>query len=486
MSVITVDLNPASERHNPKQRQFFDDVMREVSKSQRLEIIRDKIKNFPGDGNQDELDALEEKCAELQSEVENGYRYFAYGGAVSGGKTIISLTILVILCKIYPQSRWHIVRASSPDLTRTVNESLSFILRNSAGVKWIKRKDEWFVQFSNGSRIYFLAESYDRDKDLNRFKGLMTNGFLLEQAEELQKKTFDKAIERAGRWYGVRGPMPPPIILLTFNPTFGWLKKLIYDKWKKGTLQSPFYYLFALPDDNPWNSEEQWRSWSNMDPETYDRFIKGIWDVKISNQFFHQFSSRNIGTTQLDARYDIWISFDFNVDPMTCIIAQTDHVSFLHVIKEFRIENSDTYELCEQIKPIIYGREHVVKVTGDASGRNRMSGARGHINHYAIIQTELGLKTDQFEVPPNNPGISESRAFVNSILYRFPTLIVDESCEYLIEDLKFVETDIDRNGQVGIKKTGVNNGNQKDNRTMGHLSDTFRYLLHSTLHDWFR
>jgi hypothetical protein len=484
---ITVSLNPDAPKYNPKQREFFDAVMQAVHRSFTEQKLGAQIQSFPDDGDPDELSAMVQRREELLEVVKEDNRYFFYGGAVSGGKTIISLVILVILAKIYPGSRWHVIRKSKPDLERTASESMNFILRNSSNVKWVRTKSDHFLQFSNGSRIYMMSENFDRDKDLDRFKGLMTNGFLLEQLEELQEATFNKCIERAGRWH-MKGVMPPPIILATFNPTYGWLKKKIHDRRKTGELSSPYYYLSALPSDNPWNTDEQWRSWENMDPESYARFIKGEWDTEISNQFFHCFSGRNIGSAaiDIDPRYDIWLSFDFNVDPMTCLVCQGDGVTFGRVLYEFRQPNSDTYSLCDQLKVLIHGREHLVKVTGDASGKNRMSGTRGHINQYQIIKEQLGLLDTQFMVPSVNPGIADSRTFVNSLLYRLPELLIHPDCEHLQNDLRFVQTDFDRNGNIIKKVSGTNPYLGVENNQLGHLSDCFRYWLHIMFYDWFR
>jgi hypothetical protein len=142
--------------------------------------------------------------------------------------------------------------------------------------------------------------------------------------------------------------------------------------------------------------------------------------------------------------------------------------------------------MCQAIREDIRGREHVVRITGDASGQNRMSGARGHVNHYQIIQTELGLNLSQFEVPTVNPGISDSRTFMNSLIYRLPEFHIDPSCERLIEDLKFLETDIDREGRVVIKKSGVNKSLAINNYQIGHLSDTLRYFAHVTMYNWIK
>jgi hypothetical protein len=102
--------------------------------------------------------------------------------------------------------------------------------------------DNNYFEYDNGSRIYFFAENFKNDKDLDRFKGLETNIFLLEQMEELQQATFLKAIERCGSHY-LRGyDNLPGLILGTFNPTSGWLKEEIYEKSKNNT-----FIFFHLP-----------------------------------------------------------------------------------------------------------------------------------------------------------------------------------------------------------------------------------------------
>lgn len=487
---ITVSLDPDGEKYNPQQRKFFDTVMGCLSRSHRLELLKVKIKEFPQDGDPDHLDGMIQMADELKDQVDNDYRFFFYGGGVSGGKTHISLALFIIAAStIYPNSRWHVVRESMSSIEQNVIPSIQEILEHSDGLKWKRTKSDYYCEFPNKSRIYFIGENFAKDKDQNKFKGLKSNGFILEQIEELQYKTFEKCIERAGRWYGVIGPMPPPIIISTFNPTYGWVKKKIHDEHRRGKLNKKFYYLQALPKDSPWNTEEQWSNWENLDPETYARFIEGKWDLPIENQFFNYFSEeRNVSKDplELDLTEHIVLSFDFNVEPMTCTMQQSDGHSYMRVLKEFRAMPSDTYALCELIRPIIYGMEHLILITGDASGSNRISGARNHINHYEIVKAELGLKNEQFRVPSANPFISDSRVFMNSLFYRLPEFLIDSSCEYLIQDLKFLEVAIDNDGKVEIQKTGINKSLQIDNKLLGHMSDTLRYGCHSMLPDWLK
>ena len=167
---------------------------------------------------------------------------------------------------------------------------------------------------------------------------------------------------------------------------------------------------------------------------------------------------------------------------MTCVLAQTDYHSFIRVIKEFRIPDSDTYGMCEAIKPYILGYEPNTIVTGDASGKNRMAGTKGHINNYQIIKEQLGVT--RFQVPSVNPLISDSRPFFNSLLQRLPEFVLDESCEYSIKDLKYVLVGTDPDGNMGIQKAGINEYLGVDNKTLGHLLDCLRYLAHTTFTDW--
>lgn len=451
-------LDPKDPKANHKQIKFFVDVLRHL------------------DRNDDDA------C-----------RFFWYGGAIRGGKTFICLFIFIWLCLRYPGSRWYVVRKAFPDLRRTAIPSLEKLLKGSKKVKrWSRSSSDYFVEFHNGSRIYMFAESYQQDKDYDRWKGIECNGFLLEQVEEMMQETYNKSLERSGSWYiydkDGNAIDVPAVNFGTFNPAYNWVKKNIYLKYKKGELLPPDYFLEALPDDNPHVTEEQWKSWKRMDPETYNRFIKAIWDQELEGVFFHQFDeNKHVGDR---AKYkdglDLWVSFDFNVDPMTATIFQTDEETFYHVLAEIRLPDSDTYEACEAIDTKFGHLLPYYMITGDASGRARMSGARRHLNHYQIIKNELDLIPEQIRVPKANPFISESRSFVSAVM-ALPKeefdFCIHPDCEYTIQDLKFVEKDYDKEGKLKIKKNGINKFLLIDNNQLGHLADNVRYGMHTTLID---
>lgn len=408
-------------------------------------------------------------------------RQFLYGGAIRGGKTFLYLTILVLLCRKYPGSKWHVIRASFPDLMMNTEPSLRRIL-GGADVRWKRGSSEYFVQFSNGSRIYFMSENYTRDTDLNRFKGLETNGFLLEQMEELQEVTWNKCIERAGSLYLPQ--MPPPLVLGTFNPAFNWVKHSIYDTWLADPLSVRFHFTPATPADNTYVTREQWEQWKNLDEVSFARYIEGKWEIDAKGRFFYSFTEAKHVRDDVPylSEWPLYYCFDFNVDPACVTVMQTDKETFIHFLDEVRIENGDTPQLCDHLKARWRATGDPYElVTGDAAGLARISGLRGHLNQYHVIANELELGEDRFVLASTNPEIPDSRTFCNSILARFPEVLVARRCKWLIHDLNFTEIERDHEGRIRMKKTGKLKNAPLGAESMGHLSDTLRYAMHNTL-----
>lgn len=421
--------------------------------------------------------------------TENAPRIFVIHGSIRGGKSYVCLGAVALLLKAFPGTRCTVLRKSVSDLKRTTVSSAKKMFASS-DFKWKNSADDLHVRFrpKDGlvSTMNFMSESYDTDKDLDRFKGLETNFFLLDQVEELHEDTFNKCIERAGSWVpSGYDKAPPPFIFITFNPTDGWAKKKLYEPYLTSKPEPGFKYLEALQTENPWVSEEQREGWKRMDSDSYNRFVKAEWDRKIKDQFMYSYSSKNktSGLT-LNRRFDLWLSFDFNVDPMTCVVFQTNEVTWLHVVKEFRIENSGTYEMCEAIENWL-GPDHgfVLQITGDGTGDNRNTTSPK--TNYMIIRDKLGIRKEQLHLERKNPKLSWSRTVCNSILENFPSFLIDvDQCPSLDSDMKYVLTGRNNDGEMVIMKKGVNQYCNIDNAKLGHLMDCLRYGIHATVANW--
>lgn len=393
---------------------------------------------------------------------------------MGGGKSYVCLATIILLCRIYPKSRWCVIRESIPTLKLTTLVTWNKVVPKKF-VHKVNQQDHTVI-FKNGSEVIFMAEDYKNDKDFDRFKGLEVNGFLLEQIEELNEGLLDVCTIRAGRHKiegvdkkGLPLKQPKPLIMANMNPTLAWPKKKIYDPWSKGLLPKDWLYVPAKITDNPALAEDvdYMSRLTNLDDLTRRRMIEGDWTAfGVDKPFLYSFGMIKHVTDQPynpNPHLPLWVSFDFNKDPMTCSIGQGANIRSLIVFDYIKMENGSTPEVCDQILARYPQFKFNIKVTGDSTGRNRTPMVEGNINHYTIIKQKLSLKDIDLQVQAKNKDLSSSRILCNSIL-QHADVTVTSNCEDLIADCIYSE--VDNNGEL-IKT-------QQEGR---HFLDNFRYLL---------
>lgn len=216
--------------------------------------------------------------------LSGDYTFLAYGGGIRSGKSAATIMLLQLLCRIYPGSRWAIVRKDLPTIRRNVLPTFEkFRIRGFMGPL---NMVDWSYTANNGSKIILFPESIAEDPELNRWRGLEVNGFALEEANELQQKSMAKAIERAGSWVIPHTAIQPkPMVFATFNPSGGWVKRTWYDPWKAGTLRAPYFFQPATILDNPHIPEAYKASLKQLPERDYKRFVEGDWSF-ISGAYF--------------------------------------------------------------------------------------------------------------------------------------------------------------------------------------------------------
>jgi hypothetical protein len=206
-------------------------------------------------------------------------RIVGFGGGIRGTKTWGSLASIITLAKIFPGSRWVIMRKDLERVKKTTIPSFQKLAPLAGDFLGRINQQDWDVECTNGSKLIFMGENIDRDPDLMRLHGMEFNGFLGEEGDELSERTAHKAIERAGTWI-IPGldHQPPPISLYTFNPNPRWPKRWFYTPWKMGTIQPPYAFIPTTAADNPYISDEQREAWTHMPEHEYRRFVLGDWE----------------------------------------------------------------------------------------------------------------------------------------------------------------------------------------------------------------
>jgi len=166
----------------------------------------------------------------------------------------------------------------------------------------------------------------------------------------------------------------------------------------------------------------------------------------------------------------IIISFDFNKEPMTCIVGQSTDIRNLTIFDEIRVNNGSTPELCEMLVAKYPGWLGRIWITGDASGHNRSPLVRGGLNHYIIIKKTLRAKDFQMKVRKANQSHENSRMQCNSVLQNADFKIT-ENCRETILDCAYAAVD----DQGKILKT------QDQGR---HFFDNVRYMIDAQFYDF--
>lgn len=399
----------------------------------------------------------------------NDFKFLNYGGAVRGGKTFVTLAILIRLCEIFPGSRWHIIRKDFPSLEATTIPSFEKLIAGSKNWKFYRNKSNYFAYNQKGSKIFFKGENINQDPNLTKFLGVETNGFFLEQMEELSEKMWEKALERCGSWYIPK--MPRGLIFGTFNPCQNWVKKKIYDPWTNRELPPEFFFMTALPTENPFVTQDQFQGWGMMAERYKKQFIEGDWtdfDGEDGRWLF-AFNKRHIGKVEWNPNETTYISFDFNRNPITCSVWQYID-GWIRGVRTIKIQDATVYRLCERI--IEYYPNAFIIVNGDASGSSLTT--VNLLDNYKIIKQMLNLSKTQMQVSAANPSIKDTRLLCNSVLEMIPFVVDEENCVDFIEDAQRCKANPDH--------TIVKNNRDKAAQQADML-DNFRYYIHRNFRD---
>lgn len=239
------------------------------------------------------------------------YRFLAFGGGIRSGKSYVAFMLAQVLCRVFPGSRWAIVRKDLPTLRRNVLPAFEKV--RVPGFTGELNQSTWTYECTNGSQIILFTESISEDPELNRWRGLEVNGFFPEEANELSERSFRKMQERAGSWVVPGdGPQPPPLIIATFNPSGGWVKRVWYDPWKSGNLAAQYYFQPATILDNPHIPAAYLDSLKSLPERDYKRFVEGDWTF-VSGAFFDELGADThlCQTPVLQDYWTYWGSYDW-------------------------------------------------------------------------------------------------------------------------------------------------------------------------------
>ena len=245
---------------------------------------------------------------------------------------------------------------------------------------------------------------------------------------------------------------------------------LIEEDYKKFDNWKFFHYTIY---DNPYIDTEEIAEWKHQEDGTVFRqeALAEYVDANVS-VFCFNFIASHEGTTKWRSDLETYLSFDFNREPLTCVIAQKPDFNKIHFIEDISVINVDIEEMCDQI--LAKYPNALFRITGDQTGENQSAIKKG-LTYYRKIKELLSLTDGQVSLPGKNPLHRISRLETNMILAKCEVIYDHENCKDSIWDMKNVEYD--------PEKLKIIKDNRESKKQQADFLDCSRYMFHTFMRD---
>lgn len=409
---------------------------------------------------------------------------FLYGGFGSG-KSVWKATQLIVKCLTTKHFKCFYGRK----VKDKVRESVFATLRETIEDLGLKR----FFKYSEAPTGTMVIQCRDKNKGLfipfgcddpESMKSIKDpSDIWCEEMDQFTVKDFQELYPR------LRTSKAVTQFHGTFNtgPVFPehWIKKLLFSE------DNPFdgmgfdikdliHTTFANYTENYFIDQKEYYKKlvisSGGNQTLLDAMASGHWGVKENKApWLYSFSKEKHvkKTIPLLHSFPVYLSFDFNREPMSCVAMQMSPQqglkgSFVHFIQEFKAD-VQLSELCQRIKTRFPAQ--VLFVTGDASGnKGDVSMEKRNSTYYTLIKSYLKLTDKLMNLNTTNLEHNDSRILCNTMLYNYPNVFIsEEGCPTLVQDCLIAEVD-DKKPKPGHLK--------KDRELFKmDVFDAFRYHL---------
>ena len=227
------------------------------------------------------------KFLSVDSDVET----ILYGGAAGGGKTMLGCMWQILRRLKYPGTRSLIGRAKLDTLKKTTMATF-FQVANEIGLKagedFVYNQQSHIIKFSNGSEI-ILADLflYPSDPMMTDLGGLEVTDVFIDEATEITEKAYSIVSSRIRYKLNEFGLKPK--ILLTCNPSKGWIYNQFYLPYKNQNLPAHRAFVQALPGDNIHLPDSYVTSLTRLPEADRKRLLEGDWEFDNSSDRLYMY-----------------------------------------------------------------------------------------------------------------------------------------------------------------------------------------------------
>ena len=396
-----------------------------------------------------------------------------YLGGYGSGKTFAGALLGILLALKFP-GIVGLVGAQTYTLVRDTTlktyfehlESMGFVEKQD--FTWISAEQK--LVFFNGSEILF--RHFDEP---HKLKSLNLGFVEIEEMSDIPFETFKVLLARMRQKVKSNWKNFTYRIFGHTNPEMqkGWLYKTFceHPPLNYRLISAPTTQNIYLPDGFCDELKHLY------DKSYYEMFVLGKTGDYNSNLVVKDFTDENVKEIKYQPDMDLYISCDFNVDPMAWVLAHRTEDKVFY-FDELVLENTTTAKTCEEFYRKYPHHKGKIIVNGDASGDNRS--CTSEYTNYVIIKKKLQSFGYEVEIKIKgfNPPIKNRIAAFNAKVRNANGdigLYISPKCEkllYNIYNLRYQEgsSRIDVPTYTQIKQ-------MKELKFISHPFDAASYLV---------
>lgn len=355
-------------------------------------------------------------------------RFKGFSGPVGSGKSA-ALCMEVIRLAWQNSGRHGLLAAPTYSMLRDATQVALFAALDAAEIEYAHNKSEGSIKLE-GSSTTILLRSLDEPE---RLRGTNLAWFGVDELSYAKEEAWLRLEAR------LRDPQASRLCgFAVWTPKgHDWVYKRFIKKRIEGydcILAKPFENRYLL-DKTP---DYYQRLESSYDPKFYAQEVLGDYVNATADRAYYCFNQAvHVVKHAYRPELPLLWALDFNVTPMTSVIAQQDG-EYLKVIDEIVLERATTEQAAQEFCNR-YGRHAAgLQIYGDASGKNMHS--TGQSDYGALQQTlhRTGVRPVMMKVPNANPSVINRVHKVNALLTSADgevRLEIDPKCRNLIKDL---------------------------------------------------
>ena len=367
------------------------------------------------------------------------YDVIANTGGRGSGKTQHSIRGVLISCATAKKTVCFFRETKDTVSNSLMAEAFEIIDTDFKGRGFTSTKTE--IHNSNGSYIFYKGLKEVNTASIENLKGLAstTDIFLVDEAQSVSKAVWDvliPTIRKAGS-----------VLIVCYNRISDDLpvEEVLFLDYKNMTAPKNTYFVEVnYPELIPYNLlSKRFLDRAELvkkhKPKEYDAIYMNKAPDNSDLAVVRDFSKLHVTNIVYQPDMDLHLTWDFNVDPMSCVLAHKtkDKVFFFD---EFILENASTEHTINEVIKRYPNHKGSIIINGDASGDNRST--QSERSNYVIIRNALRRhypnNNIQVHLRPFNPRIKNRVAAFNAMIKDYNgeyRILFDPKCEKVIYNM---------------------------------------------------